>query len=212
MHKFQKQQPARSTGVASRSNYRDYLPQLASDFHNRCGYTNASHSYWGVRFQVDHFAPLNPAVHSNKKQAFLDGELTYENLVYACPQVNRAKWNDWPSDSPDKPILNDKGYYDPCSYDFNDHFYRTSNGTIMPKDGDKVAKYMWSTLKLHLARYALYWRFDLLKEKLDELHLLAEAAESDSDDEREILKMIKDFSKEIRDYEKYLDLNKNTLA
>jgi len=212
MVEFQKQTPIRSESVAKKSNYRDYLPQLAIDFNKRCGYTGSSHLYWGVKFQVDHFAPLKPDVDELKKQAFLDGKLKYENLVYACPQVNRAKWNDWPSDDPGEPISNGKGYYDPGTVNLNDHFYRTDGGVIMPNKDDSIAVYMWHKLKLHLTRYALYWRFDLLKDKLDELHSRSQEIEPGSQHELELLRLINEFYAEIRTYEKYLDLNKNTLS
>ncbi|MGE5298830.1 MAG: hypothetical protein ACM3KF_02200 [Acidobacteriota bacterium] len=208
MKKFRESHPIRTADVAEENDYHKYLPQLTKDFNGRCGYTDSSHVYWGVKFQIDHFAPLKPDVKENKKQAFKDGELNYYNLVYACPQVNRAKWNDWASDSPTTPILNDKGYYDPCTEDFNDHFYRTDGGGIMPKAGDVVAEYMWSKLKLYLKRYELYWRIDILKEKQAHLSDISHKI----DDDTEILRLIRDFGDEIRKYENYLDLNKNSIA
>ncbi|MCA9333388.1 hypothetical protein KDA00_05970 [Candidatus Saccharibacteria bacterium] len=212
MNNFSKKQPSRRTDAPSLTSYRDYLPYLSEDFNRRCGYTDSSHRYWSVNFHVDHFAPLRPNVSKNKKQAFLDGELIYNNLVYACPQVNWAKSNDWPSDNPVTTVKNDRGYYDPCSTDFNDHFYRTSGGAIMPKEDDRVAIYMWSQLKLYLKRYEIYWRLDTLREKRQKLTALSEKVLSGSNHELEILRLLRDFTNEIDTYENYLDLYKAEVA
>jgi hypothetical protein len=205
--------PQRSQEVQVKSKYRDYLPELSRDFNGRCGYTNSRHSYWGpMKFHVDHFAPRKPDVTEDKKQAFLAKELEYSNLVYACPQVNWAKSNDWPSDSPTITVLNGRGYYDPCDEDYNDHFYRTNGGAIMPVEGDVVALYMWQRLKLYLKRYELYWRMDLLNENLEKLHGLRRKTILGTNDEIQINRLIADFSEEISKYNKYIDLYKNEVV
>lgn len=210
MKKFRSEHPIRSTTVPVRSNYRDYRDQLASDFNGKCGYTDCHHRWFGVKFQVDHFAPQNPDVDDDKKQAFSDLSTTYTNLVYSCPQINRAKSNDWPSDDPTISTKDGKGYFDPC-VDFNEHFYRTNGGGILPRENDDVALYMWRKLKLYLRRYEVYWRLELLHVNLRKLVQIRETT-IEVDDLNEVNSAIADLAEQLTSYFEYLGVDHNNIA
>jgi len=137
---FRNTLPAR-TCTKSYSNYRSYKPFLANDFNNRCGYSDCSDFWFGGKnsFHIDHFKPW-------KKNPML--KTTYSNLVYCCSYVNILKSDD------------EGDYLDPCDVDFNSHFERDENGTILPKASSVNAIYMHNKLKLYLKRYQIIWKLD----------------------------------------------------
>lgn len=210
MKEFRSQHPVRSISVPARKDYRSYRDQLAVDFNNKCGYTDCHHRWFGVKFEVDHFAPQKPDISEEKLSAFTALSAKYENLVYACPQVNRAKSNDWPSEDPSIAVLNNRGYFDPCS-DFNEHFYRTDGGGILPKEGDEVAIYMWRKLKLYLRRYEIYWRLELLFQNLRKLQDIRKLL-SNEEELNEINAAIADLDSELVNYFEYLGMEHNSVA
>ena len=212
MINFRKNTPTRRANPSSQRDYKEYRSELKEDFGGRCGYTDCADRWWGVKFQVDHFAPLHPRVADEHKQAFINGELQYTNLVYACPQFNNAKLSYWASNAPDKPIVEGIGLLDPCDNDYNDYFERTDTGRIIAKNGNVLARHMIDRLKLYLFRYELYWRMEELLERTDKLHAYAEddaimAAYGD-----EINSMIISLSKEWNDYFKYIGINQQEIA
>jgi hypothetical protein len=211
MKDFRVKDPIRSTGVPVKKDYRAYRDQLATDFNGKCGYTDCNDRWWGVKFQVDHFAPQNPDIEDGvKKQKFLDMATNYTNLVYSCPQINRAKSNDWASDDPLTAILDDKGYFDPCD-NFNDHFHRTDDGAILPNDGDVIAQYMWTKLKLYLQRYQIYWRLEELYQNQRKLLELRKKDWPEAE-RNQINNAIADLAQEISDYFAYLGTNHNSVV
>lgn len=123
------------------ASYRSYKPYLASDFNSRCGYTDCPDFWFGGKntFHIDHFKPFskNPALATD-----------YKNLVYCCSYVNILKSDD------------EGDYIDPCDIDFNEHFERDSDGSIIPKASSKEATYMFSKLQLNLSRYKFIWKLD----------------------------------------------------
>lgn len=143
---FRRNSPKRTCTKAFTS-YRSYKPYLAKDFNYRCGYTDCSDFWFGGKntFHIDHFKPFskNP-----------DLATDYNNLVYCCSYINILK-------------SNDEGYYlDPCNIDFNDYFERDTDGSIIPKNNSKEAKYMYSKLQLNLSRYKFIWKLDEIWVKL----------------------------------------------
>jgi uncharacterized protein (TIGR02646 family) len=125
------------------ASYRSYKKSLASDFNSRCGYTDCPDFWFGGKntFHIDHFKPFskNPALATD-----------YGNLVYCCSYVNILKSDD------------EGEYLDPCDIDFNQHFERDDDGSIIPKSDSKEAKYMFSKLQLNLSRYKFIWKLDVL--------------------------------------------------
>lgn len=131
------------------SDYRAYKPFLSVDFNHHCGYTHTSDVWFGGSrtFQIDHIKP---------KDKYPDKENDYNNLVYCCSYVNRAKWDD---DSPN--------YLDPCLVDYNNHFERDGEGRISAKTDP--ARYMIKKMHLDLMRYAWAWKLEQLDLRIDRL-------------------------------------------
>jgi hypothetical protein len=148
-NKFRINNPVR-TCLKTYKNYRSFKPFIAKDFNNRCGYTDCPDFWFGGSntFHIDHFKPFskNPAL-----------ETEYSNLVYCCSYVNILK-------------SDDEGHYiDPCDVDFNEHFERSADGAIIPKQTSKEAQYMYSKLHLYLLRYKLIWKLDEILTRLIKL-------------------------------------------
>ena len=144
--KFRLKQPIR-TCTKTYSHYRSFKKYLAEDFNNRCGYTDCHDFWFGGRntFHIDHFKPLskNPELATD-----------YSNLVYCCSYINILKSDDGGD------------YLDPCNVDFNEHFERRIDGTIVPKATSKTAHYMFSKLNLSLVRYSIIWKLEEIFNRL----------------------------------------------
>jgi hypothetical protein len=136
------------------SKYSAYKPYLASDYNNHCGYTHVLDTLFGGSrtFQIDHIKP---------ESVYPELINDYNNLVYCCSYVHRAKWDD---DSPN--------YLDPCTVDFNEHFERDEEGVIYGKTTQ--AKYMVERMHLNLARYALAWKVERLENIVNKLRPIAQ--------------------------------------
>ena len=149
--------PKRSYKGKEYKNYRTYKPYLRKDFKQKCGYTNCLDHWFGgsTTFQIDHFLP---------QSKYPDQKTKYKNLIYSCSFVNRAKSND------------EGDYLDPCDSDYNEHFFRTQDGKIMPFPKSKEGVYMHKKLKLYLKRYSLIWNLELLEKKMFELQEIIEAS------------------------------------
>ena len=148
---FRFQSPIR-TFTKTFKRYKSYKVHLAKDFNYRCGYTDCPDFWFGGKntFHIDHFKPCskNPAL-----------ETEYSNLVYCCSYVNILKSDD------------EGDYIDPCNTDFNEHFERDNNGSIIPKKDSVEANYMYVKLKSNLRRYSLIWKLDEMFEKMKKLQL-----------------------------------------
>jgi hypothetical protein len=165
-------------------NYRSFKPHISKDFNNRCGYSDCSDFWFGgvSTFHIDHFKPFskNPTL-----------ETTYSNLVYCCSYVNILKSDD------------EGDYIDPCDVDFNDHFERSTDGSIKPKTGSKEAVYMFKKLKLNLARYRIIWMLDEIISRVDKLGELIENT-TDPVLKVELKSLHSDLAREQNKYIKYL--------
>jgi hypothetical protein len=207
MKTFRNKHPQRTYTGTAKEKYTEYHSELREDFNHRCAYTDCSDSWWQDGFHIDHFAPKEPRSVKDavKKAKFKALENSYSNLVYACPQVNRSKQDDWPSDDPAISQVGDKGYIDPCT-DFNEYFERTNEGAIVPKD-NQIAKYMWKRLKLYLIRYELYWRMEQLAARSTRLASLSKTANLPDEIKSEAQGLMADLIEEHAKYERYLDAN-----
>lgn len=213
MPDFRKRAPVRRTDVPARSRHTEYRDDLKRDFNSRCGYTDVSDKWWGVKFQVDHFAPQNPKLgNPTKEQRFKDLASTYSNLVYACPQVNNAKRNYWVSDDPDVSFEGDVGLLDPCTHEYNDYFERTNTGRIKAKNDNPLALFIIDKLKLYLFRYELYWRIDELDERKARLHKLRNDPVTRQKYGQEINNLIADLDEEFQKYMLYIGANHNVIT
>jgi len=135
-----------------KEDYHAYKDKLAEDFNHRCGYTDCPDHWFGGKraFQIDHFRPWSK---------YPDKKTDYNNLVYCCSYVNRAKW--------DNDSVN---FLDPCDNDYNEHFERDVQGVIVGKTIQ--GKYMTEHLCLSLARYAIIWNLERLENRIDKLRTL----------------------------------------
>ena len=208
MKKFRNHTPKRRYTGIPKVFYEDYREQLAEDFEHRCAYTDCSDRWWLDGFHIDHFAPKEPRgiTDPTKKAAFKRLENEYTNLVYVCPQVNRAKSDDWVTDDPTQATNGDNGYLDPCS-DFNEYFERTDGGAIVPKNNHSHATYMWRRLKLYLRLYELIWRLEQIAERRTMLIAISKRDSLDTKFTHDILLAIRDLSDEYDKYWDYLGVN-----
>lgn len=160
--------------------YRSYKEYLANDFNSRCGYTDCHHRWFGgiTTFHIDHFKP-------HKKFPALKTE--YSNLVYACSYVNILKSDDDPAN-----------YLDPCTIDYNQHFYRDRTGRIFADPKSPRAIYMHKKLKLGLARYQVIWLLDKCNQTMGDLEALAEKLPSGSKEEIAVKNLYFELGKQFR--------------
>ncbi len=149
--RFRELAPAR-TCTKTYASYKSFKKYLAADFNSKCGYTDCRDFWFGGKntFHIDHFKPFskNPSLATD-----------YANLVYCCSYVNILKSDD------------EGDYLDPCNIDFNEHFERNTDGSIVTKPTSKEAKYMFDKLKLGLARYRIIWKLDEILDRLNKLQV-----------------------------------------
>jgi hypothetical protein len=177
---FRNKSPQRTYSGKELSDYRLYKTLLASDFNERCGYTDCNHFWLGGKrnFQIDHFLPKSKHPNLERK---------YSNLVYSCSYVNRAKSNDLGN------------YIDPCDIDYNTHFFRDRSGNIVPEADSEPANYMYKQLKLYLKRYGIIWMLDQLEQRM---YILQELIEATGDEEAS--KLFVEIGMRYNNYKKYL--------
>jgi len=146
-NKLRSQLPTR-TFTKQYKDYKRYKKHLQKDFNEKCGYCDDHDRYMGGigSYQIDHFAP--------KKFSTLVNQ--YQNLVYACPFCNNAKSDKWASNEEDKSVVNDEGFIDPCSEQYESHLDRSEKGKIVPLTN--LGKYMHANLDLHLKRHETIWK------------------------------------------------------
>lgn len=154
---MRKVQPVRVHHGVVKTTNKENKALLMKDFNCRCGYCNDHHRYVGgvVFYHLDHFAP---------KSMFDDHKWDYDNMVYSCPYCNISKSNKWESSSIDIPILNGKGFVDPCKKEYTSNFIRKKDGAIIGVTD--VGKYMVKELRLDLALHKYNYLIDNISEKL----------------------------------------------
>lgn len=155
-----KKQPKRSySGEQWRSNPAN-KKRLILDFEHRCAYCDDHDRYIGgsKMYHVEHFAP---------KEKFPELKFTYDNLLYSCPYCNLSKSNKWPSDSSLINVVNDKGFIDPCTNEYEKHLGRREDGTIYYKT--PVGQYMFNEMKLYLQRHQLLYNLDRVHLKVKQI-------------------------------------------
>lgn len=182
---FRKTKPER-TCTKTYKRYQPFKSDLAKDFNSRCGYTDCADKWFGgiTTFHIDHFKPSKhyPALRTN-----------YSNLVYSCSYVNILKSDDDPSN-----------YLEPCTDDYNQHFYRDKLGTILPYPNSPKAKYMHQKLKLGLTRYQVIWLLDKLFDCMKGLQTVVEKLPDGSNEELIIKELHFTLTKEFTKYFDYL--------
>ena len=103
----------------------EHKPDLREDFYAHCGYCGSYDGFSHTWFEVDHFVPKSLFIKTGNI-----GLCQYDNLVYSCKFCNNTKLSKWPSEDETIPNLNNKGFVNPCSVDYDTHLYRTDSGSI----------------------------------------------------------------------------------
>ncbi len=147
------------TGVRWRTNKLN-KEQLIIDFEHKCAYCDDYDKYVGGSkvYHVEHFAP---------KEKFPELQFTYDNLLYACPYCNISKSNKWPSNNSDINVVENEGFVDPCTEEYNNHLERKENGSISYLS--PVGEYMYYNLKLYLQRHQLIYNLGRVHKKLKDV-------------------------------------------
>lgn len=186
---FRDKSPIRSKNVTPKNRYGEYKSELRKDFNERCGYTHTSDKWFGGSrtFHIDHFKP---------KVDYPELETTYSNLIYCCSYVNGKKSRD----------INP--YLEPCTDDFNHHFYRDSHGNIVSEPTSKIACYMHKKLGLGLRRYGFAWQLEQLESIISKLSATYEAklktGTFSSQQELELLRLLQQLNSNYHEYQSYL--------
>jgi len=145
----------RRVGLEERSDYHEYLPELREDFQYICGYCGKNERVTKNAFEIDHFVP--------KKYA-KSRENDYSNLVYSCYVCNRKKASKWPSENMEVQFIEEKGFVDPATDEYDKHMERKPDGTILGKT--KTGKYMAEeAFQFHLRPMREVWQLMQLVEK-----------------------------------------------
>ncbi len=116
----------KTTNQPSNRDWSEHKPDLKEDFNSCCGYCDSYDGFRHTYFEVDHFVP--------KSLFEISGNIEYcqyDNLTYSCKYCNNKKGSLWPSKDETIPHINDEGFIDACSPEYEDHLYRTSSGSIM---------------------------------------------------------------------------------
>ncbi|WP_242132609.1 HNH endonuclease [Aestuariivivens marinum] len=109
-------------------NWSEHKPDLREDFNCSCGYCDSYDGFRHTYFEVDHFIPKS-LFEKNGNIEYCQ----YDNLTYSCKFCNNKKGSLWPSKDETIPNINEEGFVDACSTEYEDHLYRTSSGSIMWK-------------------------------------------------------------------------------
>lgn len=162
--------PTRSV-VAEQPRYGLYRDDLRRDFANACGYCGDEDIRVDrISFHIDHFAP---------RKRFPKLECDYGNLVYACRFCNISKSDHWIGE--DATVHNDgaRGFVDPCSEMYEDHFKRQPSGRIVPVT--ELGKYMAHRLRFDLLRHELLWQARRARQLREEIKTLIDLLKSRPD-------------------------------
>lgn len=164
--------PCRSTDIYKYSDFHKYKPFLREDFNKRCGYCDDSDIRSGGHryYQIDHFVPQKVFINLKDND--------YHNLVYSCPFCNREKWHKWPSNDENISIIENSGFVDPCSKDFDNHLDRNADGKISVQT--EIGQYMFKELNLGLKRHAILWNLEKLMRQIDEISMLIDNEKDDT--------------------------------
>jgi HNH endonuclease len=140
-------------------NYKAHRKDLKIDFLDRCGYCNSLEKWKKAYYEIDHFVPQK-YLKSIKKT-------DYSNLVYSCRSCNNAKRKNWPSGDEKIHNIKNKGFVDPCSSEYNKHFCRSKDGSIIFRT--KLGEWMYYSLKLYKPQHKIIWNLESLQESITQI-------------------------------------------
>lgn len=130
--------------------YRKYLEK---DFRHRCAYCNTlDFIVKPLSYHIEHYIPYN--TFKNKRPEL---NVSYENLMYACPKCNLKKGDLFEGDA-ELNKLDNELFYNPVNVDYNEIFYRDEYGTIDSED--EKGRNMIALLELYKPIYNIAWLLD----------------------------------------------------
>lgn len=165
------------------NNWSEHKPDLREDFHKHCAYCGSYDGFSHTWFEVDHYVP--------KSLFTIKGNIElcqYDNLVYSCKFCNNVKLSKWPSKDETIPIIDDMGFVNPCSVDYDTHLYRTASGSIRWQTD--LGKWMVEIgFKFDERDYCvkLLWNLNQLRKAIDTLVFEAKKHDSKTDEYKEII-------------------------
>lgn len=183
------------------NNWSDHKPDLREDFYKHCGYCGSYDHFSHTWFEVDHFVPKSLFTISGKI-----GLCQYDNLVYSCKFCNNIKLSKWPSNDETIPNINDMGFVDPCSNDFDNQIYRTASGSI--RWLTPLGKWIVEVgFKFDERDYAvkLLWELNQLKKCMEFLVEEAEKHATNSKEYKDLIDKAKDLALDLCLYRNELD-------
>ncbi|MGP7974064.1 HNH endonuclease [Proteus mirabilis] len=184
-YKFREIVPKR-TCTKSYSDYRRYKSVIASDFNNRCAYTDSPDYFFGGKrcFHIDHIKP---------KIKYPELENDYNNLAYVCSYVNIKK-----SDI-------EFAIPDPCLVDWNNIFYRDHYGNIKAIKENEYSESLYISLSLYLKRYGIVFLLEKLKKQKKELHNLCKKLGGYKNADKDLLVLMAELDNLYMEYSSYLE-------
>ncbi len=151
----------RREGIAKLNHYQDARSILEEDFQFLCGYCGKNGKIMREKFHIDHFVP---------RSLDKERENDYYNLVLACSKCNLSKSDKWPTRDKERAHNEKEGFVDPASDEFDQHIQRDKGGFVVGITS--VGKSMCNMLHLDIRRTDLYWKINVLRDKLIELEKL----------------------------------------
>lgn len=189
MNILRKNRPVRSFAGKKWTTDKTNKKYLKKDFNERCGYCDDPIFLNVGYYHIDHFAP---------KEKFPKLRYVYDNLVYACPYCNGAKSDTWVSDSADISVVDDKGFIDPCSVEYDNHLERKKSGEIAYKT--ELGKFMHRNLNLGLKRHQVLYSLEEINSKIDEIRKIIDKKKESGDDVASLESLYTSSLEKFREY------------
>ncbi|WP_176138266.1 HNH endonuclease [Elizabethkingia meningoseptica] len=183
------------------ADWSQHKPDLREDFHRHCAYCGSFDGFSHTWFEVDHFVPKS--LFSKTGNIRL---CQYDNLVYSCKFCNNIKLSKWPSKDETIPNVNNQGFVNPCSDDYDIHLYRTDTGSI--RWLTDLGKWIVEVgFKFDERDYAvkLLWELNQLRKAIEILTLQAKKYPKDSEDYNNIVKRSQEYGLKYFLYRNELD-------
>ena len=165
--------------------------RLVIDFDHHCAYCDDKDCYNGGQrsYQVEHFAP---------ESKFPTLKHTYENLLYACPYCNRAKWDKWISNNASVAVIGNEGFVSPCDDEYYKHLRRNADGTISATS--ELGKYIRNELNLFLKRHSIIYLLEEVDMRCQQLEERIKEEEKKGNDTTKLNVAYAAVAKELRQY------------
>ena len=167
------------------SSYTRYREVIAEDCRYRCVYCDSHQDTIGgpETMQLDHFRPWNRGFGPEKVRYFAHLVDDPTNLLHACSVCNRFKAARWPTEDPDVPHDDEKGWVDPFAEVRSDFLFVEADGSLVERK--PPGNYLIKTLRLNRPLLIRQRELRSLIATLGEIHIprLRGILESNADTE-----------------------------